>query len=51
MLGEYANTGRDNRTAYQIALAAVHIDSALLLQQAERGRGLKPQNTLIAKSI
>ena len=36
-----ANTGRDNRTAYQIALAAVHIDSALLLQQAERGRGAK----------
>lgn len=36
-----ANTGRDNRTAYQIALAAAHVDSALILHQAEQKRGLR----------
>lgn len=45
-----ANTGRDNRTAYQIALAAVHIDCALLLQQAERGRGAKIPERLYCKA-
>lgn len=31
-----ANTGRDNRSSYQIALAAAHLDSALILQHAEQ---------------
>jgi hypothetical protein len=31
-----ANTGRDNRTPYQIALAAARLDSALILQHAEQ---------------
>ncbi len=35
------HTGRDKRTAYQIALAAAHVDSALMLQQAERNKGIK----------
>ncbi len=35
-----AHTGRDNRTAYAIALAAAHVDTALLLQQAEQKIGM-----------
>lgn len=38
------NTGRDNRTPYQIALAAAHIDSAKLLQQTEQEAGIAPVN-------
>jgi len=36
-----AHTGRDHRTAYQIALAAAHLDVALLLQHAEQKIGVK----------
>lgn len=36
-----ARSGRDNRTAYQIAIAATHVDTALILQQAEQKQGLK----------
>jgi hypothetical protein len=35
------HTGKDNRTAYQIALAATHVDAALLLQHAEQKKGVK----------
>lgn len=35
-----AHTGKDNRTAYQIALAAAHVDSALILHQVEQKKGL-----------
>jgi len=40
MLGRILLTrAEDNRTAYQIALAAVHIDSALLLATSGAGQG------------
>jgi hypothetical protein len=35
-----AHTGRDNRTSYLIALAAAHIESATLLQEAEQKAGM-----------
>lgn len=38
---DIANAGRDNRTAYQIALAAAHLESARLLQQAGQRSGIK----------
>ena len=38
------NTGRDKRTAYKIALAAAHVESAALLQKAEQKAGLKPES-------
>ncbi len=38
------HTGRDKRTAYKIALAATHIESAALLQKAEQKAGLKPES-------
>ncbi len=36
------NTGLDKRTAYKIALAAAHVESAALLQQAQQSKGLEP---------
>lgn len=37
------NTGRDQRTPYQIALAAARVDTAKCLQQAEREAGAVPE--------
>lgn len=37
---DIANTGRDNRTAYRIALAAAHVESAALLLRLQRERGI-----------
>jgi len=35
------NTGLDKRTAYMIALAAAHVESAALLQQARQGKDMQ----------
>lgn len=37
---DIANTGRDNRTAYRIALAAAHVESAALLLRLQQARGI-----------
>lgn len=36
-----ANTGKDKRTAYKIALAAAHVECAEILQNAEKKAGLE----------
>ncbi len=38
-----ANSGRDLRTPYQIALAAAQVEAATLLQQAEQDQGIAPE--------
>ncbi|ASF47779.1 ankyrin repeat domain-containing protein [Methylovulum psychrotolerans] len=42
---DVGKVGRDARTAYQIALAAAHADSARLLRQAEQAVGLAISQT------
>ena len=39
------NTGRDKRTAYQIALAAAHVESASVLQQAAQKASISLEET------
>ncbi|NOU21262.1 MAG: ankyrin repeat domain-containing protein [Methyloglobulus sp.] len=39
-----ANTGRDKRTPYQIALAAAHVECAEILQNAEKKAGFENES-------
>lgn len=41
-----ANSGRDLRTPYRIALAAAQVEAATLLQQAEQDQGIAPERPL-----